>query len=401
MASGREETWLARAGATVEKGPAGKYMTRRMWWVISISAVVLVLLFLWLKAVPWYYINYVMPNMPVPPQTVAAAHPRILMWQTQVPAVGTLHAVHGADLSTEVAGIVTRIAFKPGEDVKQGQILVQLRDDSDRATLAALRATAQQNAQTYARNVALAKTNAISKQAYDTAYANMLTARAQAEAQAATVQKKAIRAPFSGRVGIRMVDIGQYVNAGTAMVTLQQLDPIQVDFTVPQQRALVLKAGDPVTLTNDAVPGRTFSGHIIALDPKVDPVTRNVRVQAEIANPQKALLPGMFATVVTSIGAPQPLLTLPQTAITFNPYGDVAFVITKSTDAKGKDLLLANQRFVQLGEKRGDQVAVLGGLNENDLVVTAGQLKLKNGSPVLINNSVHLPNDAAPNPVQQ
>lgn len=400
MASGREGTWEARAGAGAERTGIRKYLTRRMWWLLIISAVVLTLLALWLVAVPWYFINVVMPKMPIPPQTVSAAHPQRTMWQSQVRAVGTLHAVHGADLSTEVAGIVTRLNFKPGEDVKQGQLLVQLRDDSDRATLAALRANADVAAQTYARDAALLKTNAISKQAYDTALANMQATRAQAEAQAAVVDKKAIRAPFAGRVGIRMVDIGQYVNAGTAMVTLQQLDPIQVDFTVPQQQALVLKSGDPISLTSDAASGRTFAGHIIALDPKVDPVTRNVRVEAEIANPQKTLLPGMFATVLTTIGRPNALLTLPQTAITFNPYGNTVFVISHKTE-NGKDELVANQRFVTTGETRGDQISVLQGLNDNDLVVTAGQLKLKNGTPVVINNSVRLPDNPAPKPIQE
>lgn len=398
----RGETWRTRAGAAVASSGLGKYMTRRMKWLIGISAIVLTLLYLWLVVVPWFFMNVLMTKDDfIQAQTVSTAHPKAMMWQTQIRAVGTLHAVHGADLSTEVAGIVTRIAFQPGDDVKQGQLLIQLRDDSDRATLAALRATAEQNAQTYARNSALAKTNAISKQQYDLALANMRASRAQAEAQSATVEKKAIRAPFSGRVGIRMVDVGQYVNAGTAMVTLQQLDPIQVDFTAPQQQALVLKAGDPVTLTSDAVPGKTFKGRIIALDPKVDPTTRNVRVQAEVANPDKLLLPGMFATVVTSVGTPRSQLTLPQTSVTYNPYGDTVYVITKSKNSKGKEILVANQRFVTLGETRGDQVAVVGGISDKDLVVTSGQLKLKNGLPVLINNSVKLPNNPAPTPVQQ
>ncbi len=402
MASGREGTWGARPAAGAERTGISKYMTRRMWWVIIISAIVLLLLFAYLVVLPYVYLNVIMTKSDfIQPQTVATAHPRITMWQPQIRAVGTLHAVHGADLSTEVAGIVTRLPFHPGDDVKQGQLLVQLRDDSDRATLAALRANAQQAAQTYARNAALLKTNAISKQAYDTALASMLSTRAQAEAQAALVDKKSIRAPFAGRVGIRMVDVGQYVNAGTAMVTLQQLDPIQIDFSRPQQDALVLKPGDPITLTSDAAPGRSFAGHIIALDPKIDPVTRNVRVQAEIANPQKTLLPGMFGTVMITVGHPRALLTLPQTAITFNPYGDTVFVVTHAKNDKGKDELVVNQRFVVLGDTRGDQVSVLQGISEKDLVVTAGQLKLKNGTPVLINNSVKLPDNPAPTPTQQ
>jgi membrane fusion protein (multidrug efflux system) len=400
MLSRREDT--LRAGLDTSVSGWRRYMTPRMRWVLIISAVVFALLILWLKFVPWLFMNVLMSKSDfIQPQAVSTAHAVKSPWQSQVRAVGTLHAVQGADLAPEVAGIVTKIGFKPGEDVAAGQILIQLRDDSDRAQLAALRATAEQNTLTYKRNVALAKTNAISPQAFDVATANMKSAVAQAEAQVALVEKKAIRAPFAGRVGIRQVDVGQYVNAGTTVVTLQQLDPIDIDFTVPQQQLAILKAGDPVTVTSDAVPGRTFKGRILALDPKVDPVTRNVRVRAEVANPDKTLIPGMFATVVTAVGAAQPQLTLPQTAISYNPYGDVVYVITPSKNEKGKDILVANQRFVTVGETRGDQVAVTSGITDKDEVVTTGQLKLKNGAVVFINNAVRLPNNPAPNPIQQ
>lgn len=400
MPLGREDT--LRAG--LDTGVSGwrRHMTPRMRWVLIISAVVFTLLILWLKFVPWLFMNVLMSKSDfIQPQAVSAAHATRTPWQLQVRAVGTLHAVQGADLAPEVAGIVTRIGFKPGEDVAAGQILIQLRDDSDRAQLAALRAAAEQNTLTYRRNVALAKSNAISPQAFDIATANMKSAVAQADAQAALVEKKAIRAPFAGRVGIRQVDVGQYVNAGNVVVTLQQLDPIDVDFTIPQQQLAILKAGDPVIVTSDGVPGRTFQGRVLALDPKVDPVTRNVRVRAEVSNPDKTLIPGMFATVVTAVGSAQPRLTLPQTAISYNPYGDVVYVVTPSKNEKGKDILVADQRFVTVGETRGDQVAVLSGITEKDLVVTTGQLKLKNGAVVFINNSVRLPNNPAPNPIQQ
>jgi len=404
MASGREETF--RAGTASQMGAPqsglGRYLTRRMRWVVIISAIIFVLLVLWLKFVPWLFMNVILSKSDfIQPQAVSTVHAVRSPWQAQVRAVGTLHAVDGADLASEVAGIVTQIAFKPGEDVAKGQLLIQLRDDSDRAQLVALRATAEQNTLTYKRNVALAQTNAISKQAMDQATANWKSAVAQADSQAATVEKKAIRAPFAGRVGIRLVDVGQYVNAGTALVTLQQLDPIYVDFTVPQQLAAVLKPGDPLALTSDAVPGKSFKGHIVALDPKIDPATRNVRVRAEVTNDGKTLIPGMFANVVTETGGSRPQLTLPQTAVTYNPYGDVVYVVTPAKNEKGKDILVANQRFVTVGDTRGDQVAVLSGITEKDVVVSSGQLKLKNGAVVFVNNSVRMPNDAAPNPIQQ
>ncbi|MDR3526458.1 MAG: efflux RND transporter periplasmic adaptor subunit [Rhizomicrobium sp.] len=403
MASGHEG--MARSGASsgaTSQAGIGHYFTPRMRWVIIISAVIFVLLFAYLVVLPYVFMNFIMSKSDfVQPQTVSTTHPVKTMWQGQVHAVGTFHAVQGADLASEVVGIVTKTDFQAGDDVPAGKILIQLRDDSDRAQLDALRASAEEAMQTYKRNVGLAQANAISKQAYDTAVANMKTTRAQAEAQAALVEKKAIRAPFAGRVGIRQVDVGQYIAAGTTLVTLQRLDPIDVDFTVPQQQASALKAGDPVFVTSDAAPGQTFQGRIMALDPKVDNATRNVRVRAQVANPTKILFPGMFATVVTDIGSARSQLTLPQTAITYNPYGDVVYVVGKAKNDKGKDILVVNQRFVTLGDTRGDQVAVVSGVTEKDQVVSTGQLKLKNGAVVLINNSVRLPNDAAPNPIQQ
>lgn len=404
MASGREGTWREGSASQMAtaRGGISRYLTPRMRWVVIIGVVVIALLALWLKFVPWFVMNVVMSKSDfIQAQAVSTMHPVKTPWQGQVQAVGSLHAVQGADLAAEVAGIVTKIPFKAGDDVSEGQLLIQLRDDSDRASLAALRATAVQATQTYKRNVALSKENAISKDAFDTAVATWKSATANADAQAATVEKKAIRAPFSGRVGIRQVDVGQYIAAGTTLVTLQRLDPIDVDFTVPQQQVSSVKPGSEVVVTSDGAPGKTFRGHIVALDPKVDSTTRNIRVRAEISNPNKILLPGMFATISVDTGKDARQLTLPQTAVTYNPYGDVVYVITPAKNEKGKDILVANQRFVTVGETRGDQVAIISGVSEKDVVVTTGQLKLKNGMPVVVNNAVRLPNDAAPKPIQQ
>lgn len=338
----------------------------------------------------------------VPVQTVSTVHARVTMWQPELHSVGTLHAVEGADLAAEIAGLVTNIGFRPGQDVGKGALLVQLRDDSDRAQLAALRASAMLAAQTFARDQELIKSDAISKTGYDTALATLKNAEAQAAAQAAVVEKKAIRAPFSGRVGIRQVDVGQYVAAGQVLVTLQQLDPIFVDFQVPQQQLSQLSVGDRVALTTDAFAGKTFGGEIVAFDPKVDLDTRNVRVRAAIANPGKQLLPGMFATAITSIGRPSLRVTLPQTALSFNPYGDTVFLAIKTGKTKdGQDSFVARQRFVTVGETRGDQIAILSGVTPNDIVISSGQLKLKNGAPIKINNSVSLPNEPAPVPADE
>jgi len=363
------------------------YFTPRMIKMLLIVGGVLVLVFAYIILAP--IVKYLM--MPKGAfsqvQTVSTVQAQKTQWQPQLRSVGTLHAVEGADLASEVAGLVTQIGFRAGEDVHAGTLLVQLRDDYEQAL-------AEQALQTYKRYAALIKTHAISQSDYDAASAAMKSTQA-------TVDKKAIRAPYDGRVGIRQVDVGQYVNAGQVLVTLQMLDPIDVDFQVDQQQLSQIKPGDTVTLTSDATPGQSFSGSITAFDPKADPVTRNVHVRASVRNPQKKLLPGMFATVVTNLGAARPFITLPQTAIVYNPYGDTVFVVTKARVADGTEQLVAEQRFVTVGETRGDQVAITSGLSPKDLVVSAGQLKLKNGAQVVVNNSVKLPNNPAPTPVQQ
>lgn len=379
-----------------------KYATPRMIKMLLIVGGVLVIVFGYILVSP--IVGYLM--MPkgafTQIQTVSTVRAQRTSWQGELRSVGSLHAVQGADLSAEIAGLVTKITFSAGQDVHKGALLVQLRDDSDRAQLAALRASAELAKLTYMRDAALIKSNAISQTEYDTALANMKNSRAQADAQAATVEKKAIRALYDGRVGIRQVDVGQYVNAGQVLVTLQQLDPIYVDFQVQEQQLSQLSVGDKVGLTTDAVAGTTFIGEIVAFDPKIDPDTRNVHVRAMIANPAKKLLPGMFATVLTNVGRPSQRVTLPLTALTFSPYGDTVYVVAKDgKDDDGKDKLIAQQRFVTIGETRGDQVAILSGITPKDTVITTGQLKLKNGALIKTNNGVSLPNDPAPTPVEQ
>ncbi|HEY5347496.1 MAG TPA: efflux RND transporter periplasmic adaptor subunit [Rhizomicrobium sp.] len=374
------------------------YMTPRMFKMLIIVIPVLLLIFAWVILGPLVMFLLSGASFTPPPATVSTTHARLTDWQPQLRAIGTLHAIQGADLSSEVVGLVTRIGFRPGDDVRKGMLLVQLRDDSDRATLAALRASAVLAAQTYQRDVALNKVSAISKQDYDTALASMENARAQADAQAALVEKKAIRAPYDGRIGINQVDVGQYVSAGQVLVTLQELDPILVDFEIPQQQMSDLKVGGRISLTTDAVAEKTFVGQVLAFDPKVDPATRNVHVRAAVRNPDKVLLPGMFATVEVDVHEPVRRITLPQTAVVFSPYGDTVFVVVHAKDAKGKDGLVVRQRFVVTGEQRGDQVAITSGVKPDEDIVSSGQIKLKNGAPVVINNSVPLPNESAPTP---
>jgi len=335
----------------------------------------------------------------IPPQTVSTTVAQEQSWQPELSAVGSLSAVRGADLSTEVSGIVSAIHFRGGADVKADTVLVNLVADSDIARLQSLKAAADLAASTYRRDKAQFAVKAISKQALDASDAALRQARANVAEQQALVDKKMIRAPFSGRLGARNVDVGQYVNAGTAIVTLQSLDPIYVDFHLPQQSLSVVRVGQEVDLTTDAWPGKRFSGKVAVIDPKVDVNTRNVRVRALVPNPDKQLLPGMYASVVIDSGKSQKFITLPQTAVTYNPYGNIIYLVEdKGKDAKGKPKLVARQMIVTTGSTRGDQIAITSGLKPGDTVVTAGQIKLRNGSPVVINNSIQPTNDPNPQP---
>jgi membrane fusion protein (multidrug efflux system) len=337
-----------------------------------------------------------MSSMAQPPQTVTALKAANSQWQPKIEAVGSLRAVKGADLSLEVSGVVDSIAFNSGDDVNEGTLLLKLRSDDDQAKLESLQATADLNRITYDRDQKQFKLQAVSQATIDTDAANLKNAQAQAAQQQAILDKKTLKAPFTGHLGIRAVDLGQYLAAGTVIVTLQALDPIFVDFFVPQQSVDQLKLGQAVAVKIDAFKDQTFSGEVSAINPKVDSSTRNVQVRATLKNADHKLIPGMYATIDISTGAPLNYVTLPQTAITYSPYGDTVYIV----DDKGKDgksQLVARQNFVTTGATRGDQVAILKGVNEDEMVVTSGQIKLHNGSPVLIDNSVQPTADASPN----
>lgn len=338
----------------------------------------------------------------IPPVTVSTIHATNEAWQPQFKAVGSLRAVRGVDLASEISGLVRSVHFKSGDEVKAGQLLVQLNADPDIAQLHALEAAADLAEITYERDKKQIEAQAISQSTLDSASADLKSKQAQVTQQAAVVAKKSIRAPFAGRLGISSVNPGQYVNSGEKIVTLQSLDSIFIDFSLPQQELSRVSRGQTAVVFIDAYPGKTFTGKITAINPKVDPDSRNVQVEAVIANPGRELLPGMYATLEVLYGAAQHYLTLPRTAVTFNPYGETVYLVEeKGTDKAGKKTLTVRQTFVTLGPARGDQVAVLSGVKEGDQVVTSGQLKIKNNSTVIINNQVQPLNDAAPKPVEQ
>jgi membrane fusion protein (multidrug efflux system) len=334
-----------------------------------------------------------------PPVTVSAMKAEYQTWQPQLLAVGTTRAVRGVDVTTEIAGLVVSMDFKSGEEVKEDQVLVQLNADADVALLHALQAEAELARTTLDRDKRQFAINAISQATLDVAAADLKNKEAQVAQQAALLAKKTIKAPFGGRLGITFVNPGQYLNPGDKIVTLQAIHSILVDFFVPQKEIARLTRGQEIQITADTYPGRIFKGKITVINPLVDSKTRNIQIEAAIDNPKGELLPGMFVSVDILLGQLERHLTLPQTAVSYNPYGDTVYVIESSGKGEGgKSTLIARQTFVMLGETRGDQVAILQGIQEGDLVVTAGQLKLKNGSPVVINNQIQPSNEKAPVP---
>lgn len=333
------------------------------------------------------------------PQTVSTIVAASTSWQAQTQAIGSLRAVRGADLAAQASGVVDQIRFESGSEVAAGAVLLKLKPNDDPAKLAQLEAAAELAAQTYKRDQEQFAAQAVSQAVLDTDVSALKSARAQVAAQQALIDEKTVKAPFAGRLGIRQIDEGQYLTAGTAVVTLQALDPILIDFYVPQQALANIKVGQAATATVDTYPGVRFAGAVSSINSKVDLASRNVQVRASFANPDRRLLPGMYANVAIDSGDAINQITLPQAAITYNPYGDTVFVVQQSgIDENGKPKSVVQQRFVQLGATRGDQVAVQSGIAAGDVVVTGGQLKLRNGAAVVVNNSITPANDISPTP---
>jgi membrane fusion protein (multidrug efflux system) len=330
--------------------------------------------------------------------TVATAKASMQSWQPRQTAVGSARASKGADLAAEIGGVVDQITFESGQDVAAGTVLLRLRPNDDDAKLAQLQASADLDVITLQRDERQLAAHGVAQATVDTDAANLKVARAQVVAQQAVMAEKVVRAPFSGRLGVRQVDVGQFLSAGSAIVTLQQLDPMFVDFYLPQQALGQIAVGQKVQVTADAYPGQTFEGVVSALNSKVDPTSRMLQVRANVANADAKLLPGMFLTVSVASGEAQSLVTIPLAAVAFNPYGSLVYVVQNGKDAQGKDQQTVRQQFVTTGAARGDQVSILKGLGANDVVVTAGQLKLHNGSTVKIDNAVQPTDNPAPVP---
>lgn len=324
-------------------------------------------------------------NVP-PPETVTAATVSAQQWETVLTAVGSLEAVQGVTVTAELSGKVVQVPFEPGSEVKAGDLLVQQDVSSEQAQLRAAEASTALARVNFERIKKLLPDRVVSRSDFDKAEAEFKQALAQQDNIRATIAKKTIRAPFAGRLGIRLVNLGQVLNNGDPIVSLQALDPIFVNFAMPQQQLADLRQGLRVRITSDALPGQSVEGRLTAINPDVESATRNVRLQATIANPAEHLRPGMFVNVAVILPARKNVLTVPATAVLYAPYSNSVFVVedNQKTEA-GK---IVRQQFVQLGERRGDFVAVQSGVQEGDLVVSTGVFRLRNGQTVVVDNTL-------------
>lgn len=331
-----------------------------------------------------------------PVETIAATEAVADVWQPRIRTVGTLTAVRGVEIAAEIAGKISEIPFESGAFVEAGEVLFRLDDAPDRAQVRELAAEARLAEIELDRQHRLRELAANSQADVDTAESRLDQAVARAEAARARLDMKTLRAPFAGRTGIIQVDLGEFVDAGSHMVTLQTLDPIYLDFSVPQQRLADISVGQTVELAVDAVPGQAFAGVVQAISPRVEQLTRNVPVRARVENEGERLRPGMFVSAALNLTQRDEVVTVPQTAISFSPYGETVFIVREEVDDDGEPYNVAEQRFVRTGDRRGDQIAVIDGVEAGETVVTAGQIKLRDGIRVRIDNSVEPDDDPDP-----
>lgn len=342
--------------------------------------------------------NRAFDTMALPPATVTSAMVEVQTWQEQLTAVGTLRAVNGVDVTTQAQGVVSRIYFESGETVQEGALLVELAAEPERAQLKVLEAELQLARRDHERIKKLHGRGVTTDAELDDALSTLEQVLASIEVQRATVAERRVTAPFSGQLGIRMVDLGQNVSPGDAVVSLQQLAPIYADFSLPEQHFARLKIGQVVSVRTGAYPETRFPGKITAIDPRVDSESRNFLVQATLPNDAQKLRPGMYADVTLGLAAERSVQVVPRTAIRFAPYGNSVFVLEKSPEGEG---LVAYRRVVQTGEERGDLVEILKGVEAGQQVATSGLLKLRNEGAVSINNENTPPAKSDPNPANR
>jgi len=336
--------------------------------------------------------------MQPPPDAVTTIVAASEEWPATLNSIGTVAAVQGVTVSADLPGIVDRIAFDSGKTVGKGDILVQLDTRQEQAQLAGAESQLQLAKLNFERMQGLVQQDAVSRAEYDAAAAAHKQAEARLGEIRATIERKTIRAPFSGVLGIRQVNLGQYLTGGAPVVPLQSLNPVYVNFGIPQQEAAQIRPGRSVQVTVGELGDSKFTGRVSALDAVVDETTRNVQVQATLANPGGKLRPGMFVQAHVMLGARRPVVALPASAINYAPYGDSVFVVSDLKNPQGQPYRGVRQQVVKLGDARGDQIAVLSGIKPGEEIVTSGVFKLRNGAPVQVNNKVQPGNSATPQP---
>lgn len=365
-------------------------LSPQMKKMLKITGIIFAIIFGWYVAKKMLFMVLISHYQP-PPVTISETVVAPKIWQDYLTSVGSLTAVNGVDVSAEASGIVKEIRFESGQTVKQGDVLVVLDTSVEQSELENNQAKLKLSQLSYDRDKTLLKRNAISQSVVDGDLANLQQAQAGVDEAQAHISQKTITAPFSGKIGIRQINLGQYVAAGTTMVTLQSLDPLYVRFNLPEQYVSDLYLQQPVTVTinSDATGSQNIQGVITAIDSKVDQTTRNILVQATIPNPNQTLYPGMFASVKVALRDKNNVLVLPQTAVSYSLHGDSVFVI-RAEGKKKHPILHAYREYVKVGERRDDEVSITSGIKPGDQIATSGQIKLQNGTQVAIDNSVEL-----------
>ena len=370
-----------------------------MKWKIFFAVVIVVVIFIGLAAVKVLQIrsmiNFGKTFVP-PPDTVSSAVAQEENWQDTLNAVGSVNAAQGVTVASEVAGTVTEIDFESGAVVNKGDLLVKLDTSTEEAQLQAAQAQAELARLNAERTRKLSTDKTVSQSELDSAEATLKQAQANADEIRATIDKKTIRAPFAGRLGIRQVNLGESLEARKAIVSLQSLTPVYADFSLPQQNLSQLKTGQPVQVTCDAYPDQKFDGVLTAINPDLDSTTRSVTLQATFENTNQLLRPGMFVRAAVTLPQAEAVLAVPATAVLSAPFGDSVYVIEQSTYAAGG--LVVRQQFVRTGQSHGDFVSVVSGLKVGDKVVSAGLFKLRNGAPVTVNNDIMQKPSNTPHP---
>jgi membrane fusion protein (multidrug efflux system) len=387
------------------KKPAS--LPKRLFWTLLLALIVFGGVF-GIKAMMARQTNAFFDSMPQPAAAVTDYAARKEQWADAGESVGTFVAINGTNVTTEAAGIVRELSIQPGQPVKAGSVLVRLNTSNELAVLRSLEAAARLAAVQRDRWRELGKDKLVSQAEVEERSTTAATTLAQVEAQRALIAQKTIRAPFDGVLGLRQVNLGQFVNPGDPIVSIQSLDPIFLDFSLPEQRTGQVLEGTRIHASVDALPGRTFEGKVTAIEPLVDANTRNFKVQATLPNPGNDLRPGTFAHVGFDTGGMREVVVIPQTAVSFNPYGNAVYVISKVKRAEGEkdmqgkpltgDKLVVKQRFIKTGATRGDLIVVTEGLKPGERVASSGLLKLRNDAEVVVNNKVQPTANADPKP---